>query len=64
MQFLRPALEQLKVVPAAALAGLPNAMRMWNLDAQRLEASDEKGRSMKLRPFMGVMGVAPPEPGE
>jgi acetamidase/formamidase len=29
-----------------------------------MEARDEKGRTMKLRPFMGVMGVAPPEPGE
>ena len=46
------------------LAGLPNAMRMWNLDPERMEASDEQGRTMKLRPFMGVIGVAPPEPGE
>jgi acetamidase/formamidase len=26
-------------------------------------AADESGRRIKLNPFMGVMGVAPPEPG-
>jgi acetamidase/formamidase len=35
----------------------------WDIDAQRMVARDERGREMKLRPFMGVMGVAPAEAG-
>ena len=35
----------------------------WDLNAQRSIATNETGRRINLRPFMGVMGVAPPEPG-
>lgn len=36
---------------------------MWDVDAEQMLARDERGRVMKLRPFMGVMGVAPAEAG-
>lgn len=36
----------------------------WTLDAGALTARDQHGHSVPLRPFMGVMGLAPAEPGE
>lgn len=36
---------------------------MWDIDARKMLARDSAGRACKLRPFMGVMGVAPPEAG-
>jgi acetamidase/formamidase len=45
------------------LAGAPHYVQAWKIDAERMLARDASGRSVKLRPFMGVMGVAPPEPG-
>jgi acetamidase/formamidase len=48
---------------ALGVAGLPGAPLMWDIDPDRMLATDEKGRSIKLNPFMGVMGVAPPDPG-
>lgn len=38
-------------------------MLHWTLDADRGTARDEQDHSVALRPFMGVMGVAPAEPG-
>ncbi len=36
---------------------------VWEVDAEKMQATDEKGRRIRLKPFMGVMGVAPAEPG-
>ncbi len=36
---------------------------MWDIDAVQMLARDDRGRVIKLRPFMGVMGVAPAEIG-
>jgi acetamidase/formamidase len=37
--------------------------QFWEIDPARMEAKDANGRSVRLRPFMGVMGVAPAEEG-
>jgi acetamidase/formamidase len=46
------------------LAEEPGHLEMWRLDADRGVAEDQAGRVVRLRPFMGVTGVAPAEPGE
>ncbi|HUS14705.1 MAG TPA: acetamidase/formamidase family protein [Chloroflexia bacterium] len=35
----------------------------WTLDADAMQGRDQFGHVIPLRPFMGVMGVAPAEPG-
>jgi acetamidase/formamidase len=35
----------------------------WSLDADAASAHDDFGREVSLRPFLGVMGLPPPEPG-
>jgi acetamidase/formamidase len=45
------------------LADAPHYVQVWDVDPERMVARDGEGRSLKLRPFMGVMGVAPPESG-
>jgi acetamidase/formamidase len=35
----------------------------WTLDATARTGRDQRGHTVALRPFMGVMGVAPAEPG-
>ena len=35
----------------------------WELDADAMTGRDQYGRSVDLRPFLGVMGMPPPEPG-
>jgi acetamidase/formamidase len=35
---------------------------VWELDADRGTARDRAGRELDLRPFLGVMGMPPPEP--
>ena len=35
----------------------------WTLDADALEGRDQFGHTITLRPFMGVMGMPPDEPG-
>jgi acetamidase/formamidase len=35
----------------------------WTLDAERGIGEDERGRELELRPFLGVLGMPPPEPG-
>src|SRR5262245_7756385 len=35
----------------------------WAIDADARVARDARGRGVALRPFMGVLGVAPAEPG-
>jgi acetamidase/formamidase len=38
-------------------------MLAWTLDADAMTATDQFGRTVDLRPFMGVMGLPPDEPG-
>ncbi len=35
----------------------------WTLDPDRMQAKDQHGHTLALYPFMGVMGMPPPEPG-
>jgi acetamidase/formamidase len=35
----------------------------WELDAERRIGRDERGRELDLCPFLGVLGMPPPEPG-
>ena len=35
----------------------------WELDAERGLGRDERGRELDLRPFLGVLGMPPPESG-
>jgi acetamidase/formamidase len=37
---------------------------LWRLDRDRMIGSDQSGHVVALRPFMGVMGMPPAEPGE
>jgi len=36
---------------------------VWQLDADAKVGRDQHGRSVELRPFLGVIGMPPPEPG-
>jgi len=36
---------------------------LWANDADKLEATNQFGHQVRLRPFMGVMGMPPDEPG-
>jgi acetamidase/formamidase len=37
---------------------------LWDLDVEAGTARDQFGHTIRLRPFMGVMGMPPAEPGE
>ena len=41
----------------------PTAVIAWQLDAERNIARDDKGREVDLHPFLGVMGMPPPDSG-
>ncbi|MBL8058359.1 MAG: acetamidase/formamidase family protein, partial [Anaerolineales bacterium] len=44
---------------------LKNALRLdWELDPERLIGRNQFGHSLALRPFLGVMGLPPAEPGQ
>lgn len=36
---------------------------VWTLDADNATGRDQEGRTVDLRPFLGVVGMPPPEPG-
>lgn len=38
-------------------------MHIWTLDVERMIGSNQFGHTVALHPFMGVMGLAPDEPG-
>jgi acetamidase/formamidase len=44
-------------------AGTPQFMLSWDLDAESMTGRDQLGHVLALRPFMGVMGMPPAEPG-
>lgn len=39
-------------------------MHIWSLNGETMTASNQLGHKVKIRPFMGVMGMPPPEPGQ
>lgn len=39
------------------------AFMLWDLDAASMTGTNDHGHTVALEPFMGVMGVAPAEPG-
>jgi acetamidase/formamidase len=46
------------------LADGPAHVALWRVDADRMVAEDQHGHIVQLRPFMGVIGMPPAEPGE
>ncbi|HXM55007.1 MAG TPA: acetamidase/formamidase family protein [Candidatus Dormibacteraeota bacterium] len=44
--------------------GEPSHFALWRLDPDGLVGVDQLGHTVRLRPFMGVLGTAPAEPGE
>jgi acetamidase/formamidase len=45
------------------VADLPERMSVWSLDADAGVGRNQYGHSVHLRPFMGVLGMPPAEPG-
>jgi len=45
------------------LSGGEERLLRWELDAEAATGRDQKGRTVGLRPFLGVIGMPPPEPG-
>lgn len=45
------------------LADGPGVLLEWRLDSQAGVGRDERGREVDLHPFLGVIGMPPPEPG-
>ena len=48
---------------ALGLADAPGVYHNWTLDRENGTATNQKGHTVGLRPFMGVMGNAPDAPG-
>lgn len=44
---------------ALGIAGAPLALLRWTLDDQRRAATNQLGHSVAVRPFLGIMGLAP-----
>ncbi|MEV4759282.1 acetamidase/formamidase family protein [Micromonospora sp. NPDC049559] len=42
----------------------PPSWLLWELDPEKGTGTDQHGRTVRLAPFLGVIGVAPAEPGE
>lgn len=53
-----------RVYQALDLVNAPETVLLWSLDSDTGLATDNRGRRVRLRPFLGVMGVAPREPGK
>lgn len=45
------------------LTGPPTVRMNWALDVARQRGRNQYGHNVRLAPFMGVMGMPPPEPG-
>jgi acetamidase/formamidase len=45
------------------VAGGAEHLLVWRLDAEHSEGRDQHGRTVALRPFPGVIGMPPDEPG-
>jgi acetamidase/formamidase len=48
---------------ALGVADEPEHLLVWEIDGSRGVARDQHGRSVAIRPFLGVIGVAPAEHG-
>jgi len=46
------------------LTDLPPSWLLWEIDAEAGTATDQSAHQVRTAPFLGVMGVAPAEPGE
>ena len=45
------------------VADLPGVVHRWTLDSGSMTGTNQHGHTVALRPFMGVMGLPPDEPG-
>jgi acetamidase/formamidase len=45
------------------VADVRGVVHLWTLDSEAMTARNQHGHVIALRPFMGVMGMAPDEPG-
>lgn len=45
------------------VAALPEHLMVWQLDAATMTGVNQQGHSIALRPFPGIIGMPPPEPG-
>lgn len=54
---------QHRIDTALGLADESELLVLWDLDAASGIGTSTLGQKVRLRPFLGVMGVAPPEPG-
>jgi acetamidase/formamidase len=45
------------------LAGGPPAWLLWDIDADAGTATNDRGHTVRIAPFLGVIGVPPDEPG-
>jgi acetamidase/formamidase len=45
------------------VSGPPEHVLVWTMDDDRTLATDQYGRCLRLAPFLGVIGMPPPEPG-
>ena len=52
------------VTSRLALTDVPPAWLLWTIDAEAGTATESRGFVVPTAPFLGVMGVAPAEPGE
>lgn len=46
------------------VAGGPPSWLLWDLDVEKGTARNDRGLTMNLAPFLGVIGLPPAEPGE
>jgi acetamidase/formamidase len=46
------------------LAGGPPASLLWEIDAEAGTGTNDRGHTVRLAPFLGVLGLPPAEPGE
>lgn len=46
------------------LTDFPASWLLWEIDADAGVATDQRGHQVRTDPFLGVMGVAPADPGE
>lgn len=42
---------------------VPTVVHLWTLDGEKMTGRNQHGHVIALRPFMGVMGMPPDEPG-
>lgn len=53
-----------RVNTALGIAETPGIAHLWQLDADAMTGRNQHGHEVRLRPFMGVMGMPPDAPGD